>query len=47
MSAQTSEVCGGLSPATTPGSSIEIWPESLSEFAVPDGTGWWKEEVPE
>jgi L-fuconate dehydratase len=29
---------------TTPGYSIEIKPESLSEFAFPDGPGWWKEE---
>jgi L-fuconate dehydratase len=29
-----------------PGYSIEIKPESLSEFAFPDGPGWWKEEVP-
>jgi L-fuconate dehydratase len=42
-------VVGGryLAP-TTPGYSIEIRPESLSEFAFPDGTSWWKEEeVPE
>ena len=32
---------------TAPGYSIEIKPESLSEFAFPDGAGWWgKEEVP-
>ena len=31
---------------TAPGYSIEIWPESLSQFAFPDGAGWWKEEVP-
>ncbi len=30
---------------TAPGYSIEIRPESLSEFAFPDGAGWWKEEV--
>ncbi|HLX19440.1 MAG TPA: L-fuconate dehydratase [Gaiellaceae bacterium] len=38
-------VVGGryLAP-TTPGYSIEIRPESLSEFAFPDGPGWWKEE---
>jgi L-fuconate dehydratase len=38
-------VAGGryLAP-TTPGYSIEIRPESLSEFAFPDGPGWWKEE---
>jgi L-fuconate dehydratase len=30
---------------TTPGYSIEIRPESLSEFAFPDGEHWWKEEV--
>ena len=30
---------------TTPGYSIEIRPESLSEFAFPDGAYWWKEEV--
>ena len=30
---------------TTPGYSIEIRPESLSEFAFPDGKHWWKEEV--
>jgi L-fuconate dehydratase len=30
---------------TAPGYSIEIWPESLSQFAFPDGAGWWKEEV--
>jgi L-fuconate dehydratase len=29
-----------------PGYSIEIRPESLSEFAFPDGAGWWKAEVP-
>jgi L-fuconate dehydratase len=28
-----------------PGYSIEIKPESLVEFAFPDGAGWWKEEV--
>jgi L-fuconate dehydratase len=40
-------VVGGryLAP-TTPGYSIEIRPESLSEFAFPDGKSWWKEEVP-
>jgi L-fuconate dehydratase len=41
-------VVGGhyLAP-TTPGYSIEIRPESLSEYAFPDGPGWWKEaEVP-
>jgi L-fuconate dehydratase len=26
-----------------PGYSIEIKPESLAEFAFPDGAGWWKE----
>jgi L-fuconate dehydratase len=32
---------------TTPGYSIEIRPESLSQFAFPDGPGWWREqEVP-
>jgi len=38
-------VVGGryLAP-TTPGYSIEIRPESLSEFAFPDGPGWWQEE---
>jgi L-fuconate dehydratase len=38
-------VIGGryLAP-TSPGYSIEIRPESLSEFAFPDGPGWWKEE---
>jgi L-fuconate dehydratase len=30
---------------TAPGYSIEIRPESLSEYAFPDGAGWWKEEV--
>jgi L-fuconate dehydratase len=29
---------------TAPGYSIEIRPESLSDFAYPDGAGWWKEE---
>jgi L-fuconate dehydratase len=29
---------------TVPGYSIEIKPESLSEFAFPDGACWWKEE---
>jgi L-fuconate dehydratase len=29
---------------TVPGCSVEIRSESLSEFAYPDGTGWWKEE---
>jgi L-fuconate dehydratase len=41
-------VVGGryLAP-TRPGYSIEIRPESLSEFAFPDGPGWWRqEEVP-
>ena len=41
-------VVGGryLAP-TVPGYSIEIRPESLSEFAFPDGAGWWrKEELP-
>jgi L-fuconate dehydratase len=40
-------VVGGryLAP-TTPGYSIEIRPESLSEFAFPDGKSWWSEEVP-
>ena len=33
-----------LAPAA-PGYSIEIRPESLSEYAFPDGAGWWKEEV--
>jgi L-fuconate dehydratase len=39
-------VVGGryLAP-TTPGFSIEIRPESLSEFAFPDGPGWWQEEA--
>jgi L-fuconate dehydratase len=38
-------VVGGryLAP-TTPGYSIEIRPESLSEYAFPDGSGWWKQE---
>jgi L-fuconate dehydratase len=31
---------------TAPGYSIEIRSESLSEYAFPDGAGWWKEEVP-
>jgi L-fuconate dehydratase len=37
---------------TMPGCSVEILPESLSEFAFPDGASWWKatdqseEEVP-
>jgi L-fuconate dehydratase len=40
-------VVGGryLAP-TTPGYSIEIRPESLSEFAFPDGKSWSKEQVP-
>jgi L-fuconate dehydratase len=40
-------VVGGryLAP-TTPGYSIEIRPESLSEFAFPDGKSWWNEQVP-
>jgi L-fuconate dehydratase len=29
---------------TAPGYSIEIHPESLSEFAFPDGPGWWREQ---
>jgi L-fuconate dehydratase len=29
---------------TAPGYSIEIRPESLSEFAFPDGPRWWQEE---
>jgi L-fuconate dehydratase len=38
-------VVGGryLAPAT-PGYSIEIRPESLAEFAFPDGPGWWQQE---
>jgi L-fuconate dehydratase len=38
-------VVGGryLAPMT-PGYSIEIKPESLSEYAFPDGSGWWKQE---
>jgi len=38
-------VVGGryLAP-TVPSYSIEIRPESLSEFAFPDGPGWWQEE---
>ena len=38
-------VVGGryLAP-TTPGYSIEIRPESLAEYAFPDGAGWWKKE---
>ena len=31
---------------TAPGYSIEIKPESLAEFAFPDGASWWSEEVP-
>jgi L-fuconate dehydratase len=41
-------VVGGryLAP-TVPGYSIEIRPESLSEFAFPDGPVWWRQdEVP-
>jgi L-fuconate dehydratase len=36
-------VVGGryLAP-TAPGYSIEIRPESLSEYAYPDGAGWWR-----
>jgi L-fuconate dehydratase len=39
-------VAGGryLAP-TTPGYSIEIRPESLAEFAFPDGPSWWQEEA--
>jgi L-fuconate dehydratase len=38
-------VVGGryLAPAA-PGCSIEIRPESLAEFAFPDGPGWWQAE---
>jgi L-fuconate dehydratase len=38
-------VVGGryLAPMA-PGYSIEIRPESLSEFAFPDGPGWWQEK---
>jgi L-fuconate dehydratase len=32
---------------TAPGYSIEIRPESLSEFAFPDGSGWWSTEAGE
>jgi len=37
-------VVGGryLAPSA-PGCSIEIRPDSLSEFAFPDGPGWWRE----
>jgi L-fuconate dehydratase len=38
-------VAGRYLPPELPGYSIEIKPESLSEFAFPDGAGWWKEEV--
>jgi L-fuconate dehydratase len=31
---------------TAPGYSIEIKPESLSEFAFPDGASWWNAELP-
>jgi L-fuconate dehydratase len=37
-------VDGRYRAPTAPGYSIEIRPESLSEFAFPDGPGWWKEE---
>jgi L-fuconate dehydratase len=37
-------VVGGRYVAPTePGYSIEIRPESLAQFAFPDGPGWWKE----
>ena len=39
--------CDGryLAP-TAPGYSIEIRPESLAEFAFPDGPGWWRRKYP-
>jgi L-fuconate dehydratase len=37
-------VRGRYHAPTTPGYSIEIRPESLAEFAFPDGPGWWQEE---
>jgi L-fuconate dehydratase len=38
-------VNGRYVPPTAPGYSIEIRPESLAEFAFPNGPAWWKEEV--
>ena len=34
-------VDGHYQVPTAPGYSIEIRPESLAEFAFPDGPGWW------
>ena len=40
-------VGGRYAAPAAPGYSIEIRPETLSEFAFPDGPGWWtQEEVP-
>ena len=40
-------VVGGRYQApVAPGYSIEIKPASLSEFAFPDGAGWWQESDP-
>jgi L-fuconate dehydratase len=37
-------VAGRYRAPTAPGCSIEIRPESLEQFAFPDGTTWWQEE---
>jgi L-fuconate dehydratase len=40
-------VVGGRYMApTAPGYSIEIKPESLAEFAFPEGASWWNAELP-
>lgn len=36
-------VAGRYQAPSAPGYSIEIKPASLSEFAFPDGAGWWQE----
>jgi L-fuconate dehydratase len=38
-------VDGRYLPPTAPGFSIEIKAKSLSDFAFPDGAGWWNEQV--
>ena len=43
-STRSGSSAGATSPRRRPGYSIEIRPESLSEFAFPDGPGWWQEE---
>jgi L-fuconate dehydratase len=38
-------VNGHYQVPTTPGYSIEIRPETLAEYAFPDGAVWWSEST--